>query len=171
MCPPLPPFLIGWLGLAASGVPLTPFMCGAAMPWLGRFVINKGLTKNPEDYPDKKSQPHVQVALRMKALGKSVRALDTIPYVICLDGTTNAAGCEPPRGPPLVFVWLFGCLVACFSGSWALLRSLRFLGRPGTRKRWPLTPAVGRALPTANARTTLTTSRRTWRSASTSSTT
>ena len=57
-----------------------------------RFIINKGLTKNPEDYPDKKSLPHVQVALKMKALGKSVRALDTIPYVICVDGTTNAAG-------------------------------------------------------------------------------
>lgn len=28
----------------------------------------------------------------MKATGKSVRALDTIPYVVCDDGTTNAAG-------------------------------------------------------------------------------
>jgi DNA polymerase elongation subunit (family B) len=45
-----------------------------------KFVIHKGLTKNPEEYPDKKSQPHVQVALRMKASGKSVRPLDSIPY-------------------------------------------------------------------------------------------
>ena len=27
-----------------------------------KYVINKSLTKNPEDYPDAKSQPHVQVA-------------------------------------------------------------------------------------------------------------
>jgi DNA polymerase alpha subunit A len=27
----------------------------------------------------------------MQATGKSVRALDTIPYVVCEDGTTNAA--------------------------------------------------------------------------------
>ncbi|MCO5594651.1 hypothetical protein L7F22_048684 [Adiantum nelumboides] len=31
------------------------------------FIIYKRLGKNPEDYPDKKGQPHVQVALRMKA--------------------------------------------------------------------------------------------------------
>eukprot|EP00047_Mylnosiga_fluctuans_P015821 m.49542 g.49542 ORF g.49542 m.49542 type:complete len:1491 (+) comp6134_c0_seq1:22-4494(+) len=56
-----------------------------------KFIIHKGLTKNPEDYPDKQNQPHVQVALRLKQSGKSVRALDTIPYVIALDGTTNPA--------------------------------------------------------------------------------
>lgn len=27
-----------------------------------KYVINKSLTKNPEDYPDAKSQPHVQVS-------------------------------------------------------------------------------------------------------------
>jgi DNA polymerase elongation subunit (family B) len=27
----------------------------------------------------------------MKAAGKSVKALDTIPYVVCLDGTSNGA--------------------------------------------------------------------------------
>lgn len=40
--------------------------------------------KNPEDYPDKKSQPHVQVALRMKSKGVAVRAHDVIPYIMCL---------------------------------------------------------------------------------------
>ncbi|KJE89758.1 DNA polymerase alpha subunit I [Capsaspora owczarzaki ATCC 30864] len=50
---------------------------------LNKFVINKGLTKNPEEYADKKSQPHVQVALRLKEQGKAVRAGDTVPYVIC----------------------------------------------------------------------------------------
>ena len=42
------------------------------------------LGKNPEDYPDAKSQPHVQVALRMKAKGGTARAGDVIPYVFCL---------------------------------------------------------------------------------------
>ncbi|CAG8512731.1 4847_t:CDS:10, partial [Acaulospora colombiana] len=41
------------------------------------------LAKAPEDYPDAKSQPHVQVALRMKKRGLSARQGDTIPYVIC----------------------------------------------------------------------------------------
>ena len=35
---------------------------------LEQFIITKGLTKAPEDYPDGKSLPHVQVAKRM--LGK-----------------------------------------------------------------------------------------------------
>ncbi|RUP49347.1 DNA polymerase alpha zinc finger-domain-containing protein, partial [Jimgerdemannia flammicorona] len=50
---------------------------------IDKFVINKGLNKSPEDYADAKSQPHVQVALRMKQRGVSVRAGDTVPYVIC----------------------------------------------------------------------------------------
>jgi len=44
----------------------------------------KRLGKNPEDYPDAKSQPHVQVAIRMKARGGTPRAGDVIPYVFCL---------------------------------------------------------------------------------------
>lgn len=48
------------------------------------FIIHKRLGKNPEDYPDAKSQPHVQVALRMKAKGGSARAGDVIPYVFCI---------------------------------------------------------------------------------------
>lgn len=50
---------------------------------LGVFVITKGLAKAPADYPDKHTQPHVQVALRMLHQGKSVRAGEIIPYVIC----------------------------------------------------------------------------------------
>lgn len=42
------------------------------------------LGKNPEDYPDAKSQPHVTVALRMKAKGQSARAGDVMPYIFCL---------------------------------------------------------------------------------------
>lgn len=58
---------------------------------LEKFIIYKSLTKEPKAYTDAKALPHVQVALRMQATGKSVRALDTIPYVVCEDGTTNAA--------------------------------------------------------------------------------
>ncbi|RUS21275.1 DNA polymerase family B-domain-containing protein [Endogone sp. FLAS-F59071] len=62
---------------------------------IDKFVINKGLTKNPEDYADAKNQPHVQVALRLKKRGISIRAGDTVPYAICtaegvVDGTKFA---------------------------------------------------------------------------------
>ena len=46
------------------------------------------MTKAPEDYADAKSQPHVQVALRLKRKGISVRAGDTVPYVICVHDDT-----------------------------------------------------------------------------------
>ena len=52
---------------------------------LAKFIITKGLTKGPEEYSDAKSQPHVQVALKMKAQGKPMRAGDHVPYVICAD--------------------------------------------------------------------------------------
>ncbi|KAL5004890.1 hypothetical protein ScPMuIL_018346 [Solemya velum] len=56
------------------------------------YYITKQLTKNPEDYPDKKSLPHVQVALRLNSKGgKKLHAGDTIPYIICEDGSTLAA--------------------------------------------------------------------------------
>lgn len=50
---------------------------------LREFVITKGLTKDPKDYPDAKNQPHVQVALRLQARGKAVRAGQEVEYVIC----------------------------------------------------------------------------------------
>ncbi|KAH6570971.1 hypothetical protein BASA60_007400 [Batrachochytrium salamandrivorans] len=56
-----------------------------------KFVINKGLTKNPESYADKETQPHVQVAIHLKARGISARPGDTIPYVICQGTTTHVA--------------------------------------------------------------------------------
>jgi len=57
------------------------------------LAIIKQLTKDPEDYPDKKSLPHVQVALRMnsKSGGKKLRAGDTVSFVICDDGSNLAA--------------------------------------------------------------------------------
>lgn len=57
---------------------------------LDQLAITKSLTKRPEDYADSKSLPHVQVALRMKQKGlKALRQGDTVPYVICEDGTAN----------------------------------------------------------------------------------
>ncbi|NP_001346298.1 DNA polymerase alpha catalytic subunit [Zea mays] len=51
---------------------------------LEKYVITKSLTKAPEDYPDAKNQPHVQVALRLKQNGYSgCSAGDTVPYIIC----------------------------------------------------------------------------------------
>ncbi|XP_022788586.1 DNA polymerase alpha catalytic subunit-like isoform X3 [Stylophora pistillata] len=56
-----------------------------------KYIINKQLTKSPHDYPDKKSLAHVNVALRMLSKGRKVNAGDTIPYVICDDGSSLAA--------------------------------------------------------------------------------
>jgi DNA polymerase alpha subunit A len=55
---------------------------GGKVP-LEQYVITKGLTKNPEDYPDAKNQAHVQVALRMKARGKAVRSGQEVEYIVC----------------------------------------------------------------------------------------
>ncbi|EFA77261.1 DNA polymerase alpha catalytic subunit [Heterostelium album PN500] len=46
------------------------------------FVITKTLSSAPEDYNDGDSQPHVQVALQLKAKGEVVQQGDQIPYVI-----------------------------------------------------------------------------------------
>ena len=56
------------------------------------FTLLQSLTKNPEDYPDKKSLPHVQVALRINSKGgKKMHAGDTVYYVVCEDGTSLPA--------------------------------------------------------------------------------
>jgi DNA polymerase alpha subunit A len=46
------------------------------------FTVSKSLTRDPEVYKDT-NQPHVQVALRMKARNEQVRSGDLIPYVVC----------------------------------------------------------------------------------------
>ncbi|KAI9346208.1 hypothetical protein BDR26DRAFT_956003, partial [Obelidium mucronatum] len=62
-----------------------------------KFVINKGLTKNPEEYADVKNQPHVQVALNLKKKGIPVRVGDTVPYVIVVgEGTGLASRAQHP---------------------------------------------------------------------------
>ncbi|XP_048588403.1 DNA polymerase alpha catalytic subunit [Nematostella vectensis] len=58
---------------------------------LQKYVINKQLTKAPHDYPDKKSLPHVHVALWLMSKSRKVGVGDTIPYVICDDGSTLPA--------------------------------------------------------------------------------
>ncbi|KAJ4891013.1 DNA polymerase alpha catalytic subunit [Raphanus sativus] len=61
---------------------------------LEKYVITKALTKSPEAYPDSKSQPHVQVALRMRQHGykEGFNAKDTVPYIICYEqGNTSSA--------------------------------------------------------------------------------
>jgi DNA polymerase alpha subunit A len=49
---------------------------------LEKYVITKGLSKHPNEYPDAKSQPHVQVAKMMLGANKPVNKGDHIPYVI-----------------------------------------------------------------------------------------
>jgi DNA polymerase alpha subunit A len=69
---------------------------------LDEFIIHKRLGKNPEDYPDAKSQPHVQVALRMKTRNVAARAGDVIPYIFCAaegDMSGNPAQAERARHP------------------------------------------------------------------------
>ena len=66
---------------------------------LNKFVITKQLTKRPEDYPDAKNQPHVQVALRRKAAGAQngvmqVHAPSQLVYSLTI------------RNQPARWVWL-----------------------------------------------------------------
>ncbi|KAF5332256.1 hypothetical protein D9611_008203 [Ephemerocybe angulata] len=62
------------------------------------FIINKRLGKNPEDYPDAKSQPHVQVAMRMKAKGGTARAGVVVPYIFCIgEGEETAKSAQADR--------------------------------------------------------------------------
>ncbi|MEQ2307673.1 DNA polymerase alpha catalytic subunit, partial [Ameca splendens] len=59
---------------------------------LNQYEIHKALTKDPQDYPDKKSLPHVHVALWINSQGgHRAKAGDTISYLICKDGSTLAA--------------------------------------------------------------------------------
>lgn len=78
---------------------------------LEQFIITKGLNKHPQDYPDAKNQPHLQVAIAMQNSGRPVNVGDHIPFVICLEpvGTvpainvapsTPGAGAMPAAGSP-----------------------------------------------------------------------
>lgn len=54
---------------------------GNEMP-VDRFKINTKLSKDPNNYPNGKSMPQVQVALRLKNEGKVVKAGSVISYVV-----------------------------------------------------------------------------------------
>jgi len=56
-----------------------------------KFEISKALAKAPDEYPDKKSLPHVTVAQRLISQGKRVAVGDTIKYIICDDGSNLPA--------------------------------------------------------------------------------
>ncbi|KAL8190345.1 UNVERIFIED_CONTAM: DNA polymerase alpha catalytic subunit [Gekko kuhli] len=57
-----------------------------------QFEINKALTKDPQDYPDKKSLPHVHVALWINSQeGRKLKSGDTVSYIICQDGSNLSA--------------------------------------------------------------------------------
>lgn len=58
---------------------------------LEKFVITKGLNKNPKDYPDCNGQAHLQVALAMLKANKPVNIGDHIPYVICQQGPVGGS--------------------------------------------------------------------------------
>jgi DNA polymerase alpha subunit A len=49
---------------------------------LEKYTITKGLSKHPNDYPDGKSQAHVQVAKMMLKNNRPVNTGDHIPYII-----------------------------------------------------------------------------------------
>ncbi|KAH7105955.1 DNA polymerase family B-domain-containing protein [Auriculariales sp. MPI-PUGE-AT-0066] len=55
-----------------------------------KFRINKRLGKDPKDYPDAKSQPHVQVALRMRDRQQAVRSGQVIPYIFCIGAAEDS---------------------------------------------------------------------------------
>ncbi|MBW0461024.1 hypothetical protein O181_000739 [Austropuccinia psidii MF-1] len=64
------------------------------------FVIHKKLGKDPKDYPDAKSQPHVQVALRMKLKGNiSPKAGYVVPYIFCIgeDGSSSSRSAQADK--------------------------------------------------------------------------
>lgn len=59
---------------------------------VSEFVITKCMGKSPSDYTDADVQAHVQVALKLQALGRVVRAGEHVAYVITAkEGTKNFA--------------------------------------------------------------------------------
>ena len=48
-----------------------------------KYTIYTQLGKAPKDYPNAKSMPSVQVALKLMAAGKQIKAKDVMIFVIC----------------------------------------------------------------------------------------
>ena len=67
---------------------------------LSEFVITKGITKMPDEYPDAKNQPHVMVAKRRMEAGERIRPGNEIPYIVCLIPDTEGLSlAERARSP------------------------------------------------------------------------
>ncbi|CAF0773863.1 unnamed protein product [Adineta ricciae] len=60
---------------------------------IAEYEINRQLSKDPSDYSDVKSLPHVQIAVRFNtnSTGRKMKRGDTIAYIVCEDGTQNSA--------------------------------------------------------------------------------
>ena len=60
------------------------------VPW-AQYLITKQLSKHPNQYPDQKTQPHVQVALRLIKSGVPESNLinHIIPYLILKNDKVN----------------------------------------------------------------------------------
>jgi DNA polymerase alpha subunit A len=65
--------------------------------WEG-FVITKSITKMPHEYTDAKSQPHVQVAIKMIQANEQVQAGQEIQYLV-LEGNSSSVTdrCVSPK--------------------------------------------------------------------------
>lgn len=63
-----------------------------------KFIILNRLGKEPETYPNAKSMPHVQVALRRKTKGDTIRVGDVMQYIIT--GGANDQGHVADRAYP-----------------------------------------------------------------------
>ncbi|KEQ91426.1 hypothetical protein AUEXF2481DRAFT_8497 [Aureobasidium subglaciale EXF-2481] len=57
---------------------------------LRKYTIYTQLGKNPKEYPNANSMPSVQVALKLMAKGKHVKAKDVMSYIICNDSSGSA---------------------------------------------------------------------------------
>jgi DNA polymerase alpha subunit A len=66
---------------------------------LEKYVITKGLSKHPKDYPDGKSLPHVHVAKQMLANNRPVNTGDHIPYIITAPVVPEAPLAEGVKAP------------------------------------------------------------------------
>jgi DNA polymerase alpha subunit A len=75
---------LNWMNSSSSRYDSSYWLCFI-------LIFRKRLGKDPENYPDAKSQPHVQVALRLKQKGGSARTGDVIPYVFCLSKGEESA--------------------------------------------------------------------------------
>lgn len=60
-----------------------------------RYLINTRLSKDPNNYPNGKTMPPVQVALRLRKQGKVIKAGNVITFVITAPGENDDANGNP----------------------------------------------------------------------------